>query len=152
VSDLPAGLRVQKVGDLVELSGRITLAEGADDWILLFTLPEELGHAQKPADHAEGGLLGEPGDDVLEVAGEARSRSCPGDRFGHHPLAARAAEPAQLALQEAAARAKIEVPPAPPLAPVIACPAQAAAARADEPPPTPAQPDHHPLALEADAF
>ena len=59
MSDLPAGLRVQKVGELVELSGRITLAEGADDWILLFTLPEEYrpGGIVPCGVESEGGVL-----------------------------------------------------------------------------------------------
>lgn len=108
------------------------------------------GDPQEPADHAEGGLLGEPPDDVLEVAGKTRARPRPGDRLGHHPLTAGAAEAAQLALQEAAGRAQVEVPPATPLAPVVARPTQTAAARTDEPPRPPAQRHDHPLALEAD--
>ena len=39
--DLPAGVVIRKVGNMVHLGGRFNVAEGADDWILLFTLPHE---------------------------------------------------------------------------------------------------------------
>ena len=40
MSDLPAGGHAQKLGDVVESSGRTTLAEAGDDWVVIFTVPE----------------------------------------------------------------------------------------------------------------
>jgi hypothetical protein len=40
VSGVPAGVRVEKAGDTVELIGRFTISEGADDWVVLFVLPD----------------------------------------------------------------------------------------------------------------
>jgi len=40
VSDPPPGVEIRKLGNDIELRGRLTLAEGADDWIMLFVMPE----------------------------------------------------------------------------------------------------------------
>jgi hypothetical protein len=40
MSELPVGLHIRKIGSTVEVRGRLTLAEAADDWILLFELPD----------------------------------------------------------------------------------------------------------------
>ena len=88
--------------------------------------------------------------DVFEVARVVRARPRPRHRLQTNAAVA-AAQPAQLALDDAAARAQIQVPPALD-APIVDLQVAAglAAARAD-PPPAP-QPDghDHPLAGEAD--
>ena len=105
---------------------------------------------QQPGDRRLGHLLRQPRDDVFEVARVVRAGPRPRDRLELH-AAVRAAQPAQLALDHAPARAEIQMAPALD-APVVdlQMPAGLPAARA-HPPPAP-QPDghDHPLGAEAD--
>jgi hypothetical protein len=69
------------------------------------------GDPEQAGDRRLGHLLGQPRDDILEVARVARPRARPRHRL--ELRAARAApQPAQLALDDAAVGAEIEVPPA----------------------------------------
>jgi hypothetical protein len=67
--------------------------------------------AQQPGDLCLGHLLGQPRDDVLEVAGVMSIGSRPRDGLQLDP-ACRAAQAAQLTLDDAAAGAEIEMTPA----------------------------------------
>src|SRR6266516_7035274 len=107
------------------------------------------GDPEQPADHAEGGLLGEPADQILEGAREAGPVPRPGHRLADHPPATRAEETAQRVLEKPARAAEIEMPPTP-QPPVIADRAQTATSRANKPPAPQAQHAHNPLALEGD--
>src|SRR4051812_49390217 len=103
---------------------------------------------QQPGDRREGHLLGQPRDGVLEVAGVTRARPRPWDGFEPDPAVA-APELAQLALDPAARRAEIEVPPALDAAPVDLQRPDLAARRAA--PSAAPQPDRHDDALRAEA-
>src|SRR5215204_4594420 len=101
-------------------------------------------------DRRLGHLLGQPGDDVLKVARVTRARPRPRHRLEPN-TAITAAEPAQLALDDAAVRAEIQVPPALDAAVVDLQPPAGLAAPGADPSPA-AKPDNHdhPLGAEAD--
>src|SRR5215216_58655 len=104
---------------------------------------------EQPGDRCLGHLLGQPRDDVFEVAGVARPRPRPRDRLELRPAAA-TPQPPQLALDDAAVGAQIEVAPALDAPPVDRQPTGLPAARAD---PSPAPQPHrhdHPVGGEAD--
>ena len=108
------------------------------------------GDPQQAGDRGLRHLLREPRDDIFEVARVARPRPRPRDRLELR-AAVRAPHAAQLALDEAATRAEIEVTPALVAAVVrVHSPPGLPAARAH--PSAPAQPDghDHPLNAEAD--
>src|SRR5215207_5155171 len=105
---------------------------------------------QQAADRGAGHLLGQPRDDVLEVACVRRARPRPRHRLHPHPAVA-AAQQSQFALDDAAAGAQVQMPPALHAAVVdLELAAGLPAARADA---TAApQPDahRHPLRTERD--
>jgi hypothetical protein len=70
------------------------------------------GAAQQPGDGGLVGALGQPGDDVLDVAGEPGTGAGPWHRLGPHPAAASAGQPADLGLQVQPGGAQVQVPPA----------------------------------------
>jgi hypothetical protein len=105
--------------------------------------------AQQPRDRRLGHLLRQPRDDVFEVARVRRSGPRPRHRLQAHAAIA-ATQPAQLALDDAAVRAQVQVPPAL-QSPVVDLKTPALTAlRADAPAPAQPHPHEHPFAGEAD--
>jgi hypothetical protein len=87
--------------------------------------------------------------DVLQGAGEARSRPGPGHLFGDHP-AGRVVDPAHLAAQLAAGPEGVEVPPAAQRAVVDRASGVAAAGAAHPPALGPCDVHDHPLLVALD--
>jgi hypothetical protein len=105
---------------------------------------------QQPADRRAGHLLGQPGDDVLEVARVRGAGARPRHRLQANAAVAAAQAP-QLALDDAAAGAEIEVAPAlDPSVVDLELPAGLPAARADAPATAQTDGHDHPLGAEAD--
>jgi hypothetical protein len=143
IGDLVAADRDQPIqAAVVEVIGDDTLDDRRDG---VPADPEQLG------DRGLGHLLREPCDDVFEVAGVMGARPRPRHRLGPHNTAVRAAQQAQLALDDTARRAEVQVAPAldAPVAddePGAGLPA----ARAHPPAPTQPHGHDHPLAAETD--
>jgi hypothetical protein len=94
-------------------------------------------------------LLGQERDHVLEVARVTSARPRERDRLHAH-AAVGAAHPPQLALDEAARAAEVEMAPAACVG-LVGRPHQLAAAAADPPAPTKPDPHDHPTPLERNA-
>ena len=103
---------------------------------------------EQPGDRRERHLLRQPRHRVLEVAGVVRARPRPRHRLQPHPAVTAAQQP-QLALDPAARRAEIEVPPAFDAAIVDLEPAGLPARRAHAP--AAPEPDRHDDALGGEA-
>jgi hypothetical protein len=105
---------------------------------------------QQPGDRRLGHLLRQPGHHVLEVARVARARARPRHRL-QLDAAGPAAQQPQLAFDDAAAGAEIEMTPALDAAVVdLQVAAGLPAARADAPAAAQAHGHDHPLGAEAD--
>ena len=103
------------IGDLVDAdadqAGETVLVEVIGDHARDDRPDRVPADPQQPSDRRERHLLGQPRDHVFEVARVVRARARPRDRLQPHAAVA-AAQPAQLALDDAAARAEVQVPPA----------------------------------------
>lgn len=104
---------------------------------------------RQPGDRRERHLLGQPRDDVFEVTGVMSTRPGPRHGLGAH-TAVRASEQPQLALDEAATRTEIEMPPALDATIVDLQSAGLPAAAADPSPAPEPDRDHDAVAGEAD--
>src|SRR5215207_2795207 len=105
---------------------------------------------QQPADRGAGHLLGQPRDDVLEVARVRRAGPRPRHRLQVNAAVAAAQAP-QLALDDAAAGAEVEVAPAlDPSVVELELLTGLPAAGADAPATAQADGHDHPLGAEAD--
>ncbi len=103
------------VGDLVHADAvqvvQTSIVDGLHDHI-----GHDLGH-RLPGDPQQLGncrlvsTLGKPGNDILEVAGMACPRPCPGNLLGYHFLAAPTVDPADLGFKKAPGGTQIEVAP-----------------------------------------
>jgi len=142
------------IGDLVDADRdeavEAALVELVGDHALDNPPDGVLRDPQKPGDRGLGHLLRQPRDDVLEVARGRRPRARPWHRFKPH-AAGPAAQPPQLGLDDATARAKVQMPPALDAAVVdLKPPAGLPAARAHPSPPPQPDRDNDPLGAEAD--
>ena len=76
------------------------------------------GDAHELGDRRLGGLHGEPGDTVIEVAGVSGVVACPGD-LRHRRAVGGTVDPHRRALQEAPHPTQIHSPPVPPALPLV---------------------------------
>ena len=140
------------VGDLVDADRdqtlQTTLVEMVGDDALNDPPDGVPGDAQQPGDRGLGHLLGQPRRDVFEVAGVSRARPRPWDRLVAHAAVAAVQAP-QLALDDAARRAEIQVAPALD-APRVDATTDLAATRADAAPAPQPHGYDHPLFAETD--
>jgi hypothetical protein len=142
------------VGDLVAADGDQAVEAALVDVVGHHALDDPPDRVprdpEQPGDRRLGHLLGEEGDEVLEVARVGGARPGPRHRLEARPAAGATPQAAQLALDDAAARAEVEVAPALDAAVVDRKPPDLAALRADAP--AAARPDRHdhPLGGERD--